>query len=255
MGIEKKQELKMLKAAEKEKENAAAAAAVAAAASAAIAAATATADQAATTTKTATATDSVTLENRKRSHDATASSQEEEQRAAKRVKDEVIQGSTLTSTATSATTTTTVTQTTATTTTTTTSSTEKKSDDEDVMIIESEDTAKIWRDLEIRRHRLIEKCRMAMHLCLSRYSTHYKALYRLAHLYYTYRPMRDYGKCRDLLLGLPGMAHWAHKPHMPALGLFQERSKTNFFNGIWKTSTKWNDQEAFKTTRKGLETF
>ena len=102
------------------------------------------------------------------------------------------------------------------------------------MIIESEDTVKIRRDLEIRRHRLIEKCRMAMHLCLSRYSTHYKALYRLAHLYYTYRPMRDYGKCRDLLLGLPGMAHWAHKPHMPAPGLFQERSKTNFFNGIWK---------------------
>lgn len=69
-------------------------------------------------------------------------------------------------------------------------SSKEKSGDEDVMIIESDDS-RSQRDLEVRRHRLVEKCRAAMHLCLSRYSTHYKAIYRLAHLYYSYKPMKD----------------------------------------------------------------
>ncbi|XP_060641249.2 calcineurin-binding protein cabin-1 isoform X1 [Anolis sagrei] len=75
-------------------------------------------------------------------------------------------------------------------------------------------------------------CVGALRLCLSRFPQHYKSLYRLAALY-AYGPAhKNLLWARDVLLGTP--LPWTQLPHMPAQGLFCERNKTNFFNGIWR---------------------
>nr|XP_016852557.1 PREDICTED: calcineurin-binding protein cabin-1 isoform X2 [Anolis carolinensis] len=71
-----------------------------------------------------------------------------------------------------------------------------------------------------------------LRLCISRFPQHYKSLYRLAALY-AYGPAhKNLLWARDVLLGTP--LPWTQLPHMPAQGLFCERNKTNFFNGIWR---------------------
>ncbi|XP_066465750.1 calcineurin-binding protein cabin-1 isoform X2 [Tiliqua scincoides] len=87
-------------------------------------------------------------------------------------------------------------------------------------------------DLEEQRKFLTEQCITAFHLCLSRFPQHYKSLYRLAYLYAYSRTHKNLQWACDVLLGsgLP----WQQLKHMPAQGLFCERNKTNFFNGIWR---------------------
>nr|KAG5701968.1 hypothetical protein BaRGS_034550 [Batillaria attramentaria] len=79
--------------------------------------------------------------------------------------------------------------------------------------------------------RLLEKCIAGLHVCLSRFPTHYKSIYRLAHLYYMSETHRNLEFARDLLLGNP---EWQKLSHMPANGLFAERRANNLFQGTWK---------------------
>ncbi|XP_063171973.1 calcineurin-binding protein cabin-1-like isoform X2 [Candoia aspera] len=87
-------------------------------------------------------------------------------------------------------------------------------------------------DLEEQRAFLTGRCIASFHLCLSRFPQHYKSLYRLAYLYACSPTHKNLPWARDVLLGssLP----WQQLKHMPAQGLFCERNKTNFFNGIWR---------------------
>ncbi|XP_072099642.1 calcineurin-binding protein cabin-1 isoform X1 [Mobula birostris] len=79
---------------------------------------------------------------------------------------------------------------------------------------------------------LIEQCIRALHLCLCRFPQHYKSLYRLAYLYIYSKTHKNLNWARDVLLGVT--VPWQQLKHMPAQGLFYERNKTNFFNGIWR---------------------
>uniref|UniRef100_A0A8C8ZFQ1 Calcineurin binding protein 1 n=1 Tax=Prolemur simus TaxID=1328070 RepID=A0A8C8ZFQ1_PROSS len=85
---------------------------------------------------------------------------------------------------------------------------------------------------EEQRQFLTEQCIASFHLCLSRFPQHYKSLYRLAFLYTYSKTHRNLQWARDVLLG--SSIPWQQLQHMPAQGLFCERNKTNFFNGIWR---------------------
>ncbi|XP_069353704.1 calcineurin-binding protein cabin-1 [Eulemur rufifrons] len=85
---------------------------------------------------------------------------------------------------------------------------------------------------EEQRQFLTEQCVASFHLCLSRFPQHYKSLYRLAFLYTYSKTHRNLQWARDVLLG--SSIPWQQLQHMPAQGLFCERNKTNFFNGIWR---------------------
>ncbi|XP_073860305.1 calcineurin-binding protein cabin-1 isoform X24 [Macaca fascicularis] len=85
---------------------------------------------------------------------------------------------------------------------------------------------------EEQRQFLTEQCIASFRLCLSRFPQHYKSLYRLAFLYTYSKTHRNLQWARDVLLG--SSIPWQQLQHMPAQGLFCERNKTNFFNGIWR---------------------
>ncbi|KAM8818411.1 calcineurin-binding protein cabin-1 isoform 2-T2 [Rhynchonycteris naso] len=85
---------------------------------------------------------------------------------------------------------------------------------------------------EEQRQFLTEQCIASFHLCLSRFPQHYKSLYRLAFLYTYSKTHYNLQWARDVLLG--SSIPWQQLQHMPAQGLFCERNKTNFFNGIWR---------------------
>ncbi|XP_066221590.1 calcineurin-binding protein cabin-1 isoform X1 [Saccopteryx leptura] len=85
---------------------------------------------------------------------------------------------------------------------------------------------------EEQRQFLTEQCIASFHLCLSRFPQHYKSLYRLAFLYTYSKTHHNLQWARDVLLG--SSIPWQQLQHMPAQGLFCERNKTNFFNGIWR---------------------
>ncbi|XP_030074198.1 calcineurin-binding protein cabin-1 isoform X1 [Microcaecilia unicolor] len=87
-------------------------------------------------------------------------------------------------------------------------------------------------DLADQRTVLTEQCINAFQLCLSRFPQHYKSLYRLAFLYTYSKTHKNLQWARDVLLG--SSIPWQQLKHMPAQGLFCERNKTNFFNGIWR---------------------
>ncbi|XP_053135173.1 calcineurin-binding protein cabin-1 isoform X2 [Hemicordylus capensis] len=87
-------------------------------------------------------------------------------------------------------------------------------------------------DLEEQRKFVTERCVRSLHVCLSRFPQHYKSLYRLASLYTYSRTHKNLQWARDVLLG--SSIPWQQLKHMPAQGLFCERNKTNFFNGIWR---------------------
>nr|XP_023024842.1 calcineurin-binding protein cabin-1-like isoform X2 [Leptinotarsa decemlineata] len=74
---------------------------------------------------------------------------------------------------------------------------------------------------------LIDRCVSGLEICVSRLSQNYKALYRLAHLYFNYKSKKDMIKCRQLLLG-----EYKCKDGTIVAGLFSDRKPTNFFNGI-----------------------
>ncbi|XP_064424124.1 calcineurin-binding protein cabin-1 isoform X2 [Latimeria chalumnae] len=83
-----------------------------------------------------------------------------------------------------------------------------------------------------QRKLLTDQCINALRLCLSRFPQHYKSLYRLAYLYTYSKTHQNLEWARDVLLGTS--IPWQQMKHMPAQGLFCERNKTNFFNGIWR---------------------
>ncbi|XP_075177772.1 calcineurin-binding protein cabin-1 isoform X7 [Anomaloglossus baeobatrachus] len=85
---------------------------------------------------------------------------------------------------------------------------------------------------EEQRKVLIQQCISSFKLCLSRFPQHYKSLYRLAFLYTYSYTRQNLQWARDVLLG--SSIPWQQLKHMPAQGLFYERNKTNFFNGIWR---------------------
>ncbi|CAG2220465.1 CABIN1 [Mytilus edulis] len=78
---------------------------------------------------------------------------------------------------------------------------------------------------------LIEKCMAALHLCLSRFPTHYKSMYRLADVYVNSPYHKNLKFAQDLLLG---SSNWQQQSHMPAQGLFGDKKQNNFFQGIWR---------------------
>ncbi|XP_053783743.1 calcineurin-binding protein cabin-1 isoform X4 [Desmodus rotundus] len=86
--------------------------------------------------------------------------------------------------------------------------------------------------VEEQRQFLTEQCIASFRLCLGRFPQHYKSLYRLAFLYTYSKTHRNLQWARDVLLG--SSIPWQQLQHMPAQGLFCERNKTNFFNGIWR---------------------
>lgn len=76
---------------------------------------------------------------------------------------------------------------------------------------------------------LVDKCVQGLEICVSRLPQNYKALYRLAHLFFNYKGRKDYAKCKQLLLG-----EYKCKDNLPIKGLFCERTSKHFFNGIWR---------------------
>ncbi|CAC5395083.1 CABIN1 [Mytilus coruscus] len=125
---------------------------------------------------------------------------------------------------------------------------EKKED-----ITEKENEVKLSGKTGEQLHKLlIEKCMAALHLCLSRFPTHYKSMYRLADVYVNspYHKLTHYKSmyrladvyvnspyhknlkfAQDLLLG---SSNWQQQSHMPAQGLFGDKKQNNFFQGIWR---------------------
>ncbi|XP_063400740.1 calcineurin-binding protein cabin-1-like [Mytilus trossulus] len=104
---------------------------------------------------------------------------------------------------------------------------EKKDD-----ITEKETEVKLSGKTGEQLHKLlIEKCMAALHLCLSRFPTHYKSMYRLADVYVNSPYHKNLKFAQDLLLG---SSNWQQQSHMPAQGLFGDKKQNNFFQGIWR---------------------
>lgn len=76
---------------------------------------------------------------------------------------------------------------------------------------------------------LIDKCVYGLEICIIRLTQNYKALYRLAHLYFYYKAKKDMNKCKQLLL-----SDYKCKDGTVVNGLFNDRKPNNFFNGIWR---------------------
>ncbi|CAH1130403.1 unnamed protein product [Ceutorhynchus assimilis] len=76
---------------------------------------------------------------------------------------------------------------------------------------------------------LVDKCIQGLETCILRLPHNYKALYRLAHVFFHYKGRKDFTKCKQLLLG-----EYKCKDDTVITGLFSERNNKNFFNGIWR---------------------
>ncbi|XP_063910388.1 calcineurin-binding protein cabin-1-like isoform X2 [Zophobas morio] len=76
---------------------------------------------------------------------------------------------------------------------------------------------------------LIDRCIVGLEQCVIRLPQNYKALYRLAHLYFNYKSRKDLSKSKQLLLG-----EYTCKGGVVITGLFSDRKNHNFFNGIWR---------------------
>ncbi|XP_071956873.1 uncharacterized protein [Antedon mediterranea] len=80
---------------------------------------------------------------------------------------------------------------------------------------------------------LIDDCILGLKLCLSRFSQHYKALFRMAHVYHFVPTHKNNQWSRDILLGTS--IPWTQIPHLAAPALFADANKNkNFFHGIWR---------------------
>ncbi|XP_049819856.1 calcineurin-binding protein cabin-1-like isoform X2 [Aethina tumida] len=77
---------------------------------------------------------------------------------------------------------------------------------------------------------LVDKCIAGLELCIQRLPQNYKALYRLAHVYYNYKAKKDFSKSKQLLLS----QYKCSKDGVLINGLFSERKPNNFFNNIWR---------------------
>jgi len=70
-----------------------------------------------------------------------------------------------------------------------------------------------------------------LYICVARYNRHYRGLFRLAHFFHTNEYFRNQRLSIDIFLG--GQI-FELKNYPKIIGLFQERSKHNLFNGIWR---------------------
>ncbi|VUZ49333.1 unnamed protein product, partial [Hymenolepis diminuta] len=87
-------------------------------------------------------------------------------------------------------------------------------------------------DLELWR-RAIEYCKNAMEVVLQRLPLHYKAMYRLAHLYFTAPgDIEDLDKAMSIMMG-----PFDHVTKVEYGGLFKDRKQSNFFHGVWRIPT------------------
>ncbi|CAG9860246.1 unnamed protein product [Phyllotreta striolata] len=76
---------------------------------------------------------------------------------------------------------------------------------------------------------LIDRCILGLEICVVRLTQNYKALYRLAHIFFNYKAKKDLSKCKQLL-----MSEYKCKDGTVISGLFSDRKPINFFNGIWR---------------------
>ncbi|CAF4218079.1 unnamed protein product, partial [Rotaria sp. Silwood2] len=74
-------------------------------------------------------------------------------------------------------------------------------------------------------------CIEGLYICIARYNRHYRGLYRLAHFFHTSEHYRNNRLSLEFLLG-GGVLELKNYPKI--IGLYQERSKHNLFNGIWR---------------------
>ncbi|KAL3316171.1 Calcineurin-binding protein cabin-1 [Cichlidogyrus casuarinus] len=80
----------------------------------------------------------------------------------------------------------------------------------------------------------LNKCKEAMMMVLQRLPLHYKAMYRLAHLYqHEYVSFRDLNTSLCILLGPQTNTH----KKINYGGLFKDRRSANFFHGVWRIPT------------------
>lgn len=66
---------------------------------------------------------------------------------------------------------------------------------------------------------------IGLEICIVRLNLNYKAIYRLAHLYFNYKAKIDLIKCKQLLL-----SEYSCKNGAIVSGLFSDRKTNNFFN-------------------------
>ncbi|XP_076263012.1 calcineurin-binding protein cabin-1-like isoform X2 [Rhynchophorus ferrugineus] len=108
------------------------------------------------------------------------------------------------------------------------SSSDSDSDDSDSgSTTSSEEASGNMSNSEILQ--LVDKCVNGLEMCVTRLPQNYKALYRLAHLFFNYKGRKDYTKCKQLLLG-----EYVCKDGTVVNGLFSDRKANNFFNNIWR---------------------
>nr|XP_021191006.2 calcineurin-binding protein cabin-1 [Helicoverpa armigera] len=113
------------------------------------------------------------------------------------------------------------------------SSSESSSDSSSSSSSDSENSSKSANDAkpltddEIMK--IVSACLDALEDCASRFSPHYKAIYRLAHYHFYYKKGKDIERCRDLML-----SNFTSRLGQKLGGLFSERKPSNFFNNIWK---------------------
>ncbi|CAF1362617.1 unnamed protein product [Rotaria sp. Silwood1] len=74
-------------------------------------------------------------------------------------------------------------------------------------------------------------CIEGLYICIARYNRHYRGFYRLAHFFHTTEHYRNDRLSLEFLLG-GGVLELKNYPKI--VGLYQERSKHNLFNGIWR---------------------
>ncbi|CAF3731179.1 unnamed protein product [Adineta steineri] len=74
-------------------------------------------------------------------------------------------------------------------------------------------------------------CIEGLYICIARYNRHYRGLYRLAHFFHTNEYYRNDRLSLEFLLG-GNVLELRNYPKI--IGLYQERSKHNLFNGIWR---------------------
>ncbi|XP_050504043.1 calcineurin-binding protein cabin-1 isoform X3 [Diabrotica virgifera virgifera] len=91
----------------------------------------------------------------------------------------------------------------------------------------SDDNSEFMSQSEISH--LIDKCVNGLEICITRLTQNYKALYRLAHLYFHYKLKKDITKSKQLLL-----SEYKCKDGTVVSGLFNDRKPNNFFHGIWR---------------------
>lgn len=77
--------------------------------------------------------------------------------------------------------------------------------------------------------KIVIACLEALEDCACRLSSHYKAIYRLAHYHFYNKKGKDIERCRDLMLST-----CISRTGQKLGGLFSERKTSNFFNNVWK---------------------